>query len=260
MPFSKEILMGASGAGGAAADPEAISQSNFEAWFQSGTLSTFTYEDSTYGNYLVLASPGSNTFKEHNSIKPSGFSRHSYIQWQVNGYAWAVFSIFKSTTTTENYLDGQSGSNMHAKTVGEHTHGYTYFNNGNNATSGGVTIRPHHQDSTGGTSLSVPGVTAKYYGDSNPTNFRTGIDDDGNWYIEIYHSGGNTLNEPDHEGTGFTKVGPYYMVESTQGLTTDATATGLVNFGTDAFQFGWGNYDNYHVENMRRIVVRTNGD
>ena len=60
--------MGACGAGGAAADPEAISQSNFEAWFQSGTLSTFTYEDSTYGNYLVLASPGSNTFKEHNSI------------------------------------------------------------------------------------------------------------------------------------------------------------------------------------------------
>ena len=49
--------------------PESISQSNFEAWFQSGTLSTFTYEDSTYGNYLVLASPGGNTFIEHNSIK-----------------------------------------------------------------------------------------------------------------------------------------------------------------------------------------------
>ena len=50
------------------------------------------------------------------------------------------------------------------------------------------------------------------------------------------------------------------MVESTQALTTDATATGLVNFGTNAFQFGWGNYDLYSVENMRRIVVRTNGD
>ena len=52
-----------------AGDPESISQSNFEAWFQSGTLSTFTYEDSTYGNYLQLASPGGNNFKEHNSIK-----------------------------------------------------------------------------------------------------------------------------------------------------------------------------------------------
>ena len=50
------------------------------------------------------------------------------------------------------------------------------------------------------------------------------------------------------------------MVESTQALTTDATATGLVNFGTNAFQFGWGNYDGGAVENMRNIVVRTNGD
>ena len=261
MPFSKEMILGASGNQGGG-DPEAITQANFESWFTSGTLSTFTYEDSTYGNYLVLASPGGNNFKEHNSIKPGGFSKHSYIQWQINGYGWAFFSIFQSTTTTENYLDGQSGSNAYNKTVGEFTAGYTYFANGNNATSGNVSIRPYHQDSTGngGTLLTVTGVTAKYYGDSNPTTFRSGIDDDGYWYIEIYHSGGNSLNEPNHEGDGWTKVGPYYMVESTQALTTDATATGLVNFGTNAFQFGWGNYDLYHVENMRRIVVRTNGD
>ena len=261
MPFSKDILMGSSGAGGAAADPEAISQDNFEAWFVNGTQSTFTYEDSTYGNYLVLGSP-LNTFHEHNSIKPSGFSGHSYIQWQINGYAWAFFGIFQSTTTSESFLQGQSGQAIYYKTVGEFTAGYTYFANGNNATSGDVKIRPYHQDSTGngGTLLTVTGVTAKYYGDSNPTTFRTGIDDSANWYIEIYHSGGNSLNEPNHEGDGWTKVGPYYMVESTQAFTTDATATGLVNFGTNAFQFGWGNYDLHSVENMRRIVVRTNGD
>ena len=241
-------------------DPTSISQSNFEAWFQSGTYSTFTYEDSTYGNYLVLASPGGNTFKEHNSIKPGGFSKHSYIQWTINGYAWAFFSLFQSTTTSESYLDGQSGQSMHNKTVGEHTHGYTYFGSGNNATSGTVVIRPHHSDTNGGTSLTVPGVTAKYYGDSNPTHFRTGIDDDANWYIEIYHSGGNTVGAPDHEGTGFSKVGPYYMVESTSSFTTDSTTAGLVNFGSNAFQFGWGNYDGGSVENMRNIVVRTNGD
>ena len=261
MPFSKEILMGA-GAGGAASDPEDIGQTNFEAWFQSGTLATFTYEDSTYGNYLVLASPGGNTFYEHNSIKPSGFSGHSYIQWQINGYGWAYFALFKSTSTDKTYLNGQSGTAITTKTVGEFTAGYTYFQNGNNATSGNVYIRPYHQDSTGngGTLLTVTGVTAKYYGDSNPTTFRAGIDDDGNFYNEVYHSGGNTLNEPNHDGDGWTKVGPYYMVESTQTYTTDATTSGIVNFGTSAYQFGWGNYDLYHVENMRRIVVRTNGD
>ena len=254
--------MGASGAGGAAADPEAISQSNFEAWFQSGTLSTFTYEDSTYGNYLVLASPGSNTFREHNSIKPGGCSKHCYIQWQINGYGWAFFGIFQSTTTSENFLETASGgSTIYSRTNGEFTAGYTYFANGNNATSGNVSIRPYHTDSTGtgGSLLNVPGVTAKFYGDSNPTNFRTGIDDDGLWYIEIYHSGGNTVGAPDHDGTGFTAVGPYYMVESTMALTTDSTTAGLVNFGSNAFQFGWGNYDGGAVENMRNIVVRTNG-
>ena len=241
-------------------DPTSISQSNFEAWFQSGTRSTFTYEDSTYGNYLVLASPGGNTFNEHNSIKPGGFSKHSYIQWTINGYAWAFFALFQSTTTSESYLDGQSGASVRVKTVGEFTYGYTYFNNGNNATSGTVAISSVHQNSEGTGLNNVPGVTAKYYGDSNPTHFRTGIDDDANWYIEIYHSGGNTVGAPDHEGTGFTKVGPYYMVESTSSLTSDSTTAGLVNFGSNAFQFGWGNYDGGSVENMRNIVVRTNGD
>ena len=84
-------------------------------------------------------------------------------------------------------------------------------------------------------------------------------DDDGLFYITVYHSGGNTVGAPDHDGTGFTAVGPYYMVESTKALVTDATTAGLVNFGSNAFQFGWGNYDGGAVENMRNIVVRTNG-
>ena len=61
--------MGA-GAGGAASDPEDIGQTNFEAWFQSGTLATFTYEDSTHGNYLVLASPGGNTLRSVDVVSP----------------------------------------------------------------------------------------------------------------------------------------------------------------------------------------------
>ena len=65
MPFSKEILMGAS-AGGAAADPERVTQSSFESWTdQSATYSTWSYDGYTAsgGNKLTLASPGSNAFR-----------------------------------------------------------------------------------------------------------------------------------------------------------------------------------------------------
>ena len=48
------------------------------------------------------------------------------------------------------------------------------------------------------------------------------------------------------------------MVESTAALVTDSTTSGLVNYGSNAFQFGWGNYDGGGVETMRRIKVSTN--
>ena len=47
------------------------------------------------------------------------------------------------------------------------------------------------------------------------------------------------------------------MVESDVTVTTNRSATGLVNFGTDNFQFAFGNYDGGPVETMRRILVRT---
>ena len=74
--------------------------------------------------------------------------------------------------------------------------------------------------------------------------------------VVVIHSTNQIMMEMDLQRTD--KYYLYGWVNSSD-FTTDS-ATGLVNFGTNAFQFGWGNYDNYHVENLRRIVVRTNGD
>mgnify|MGYP001159683194 FL=1 len=238
--------------------------SEFQAITSNTTYSTFTYDDSTYGDYLTLASPGGNTFRSANTTKQNGFAKHSYIQWQISGYGNCHFGIFQDgnayNDATYLYDDVTNPSTYNYNqmiTGNEWTFANNYFASGHNATSGQVKLYPAHAG-TFGTTVTVTGVTAKYYGDSNPTNFRTGIDDDGNWYFEVYHSGGSSA--PDHDGTGFTKVGPYYMVESTAQLVTDSTTSGLVNYGSNAFQFGWGNYDGGGVETMRRIKVRTNAE
>ena len=238
-----------------------FTSSQFQAITSNTTYSTFTYDDSTYGDYLTLASPGGNTFRNANTTIENGFAKHTYIQWQINGYGNCYFGIFRdgSAHNDATYLhdDVTQGAYSYNQfiTGAEYTFPNTYFNSGHNATSGSVKIYSGHAGTFDGP-ITLSGVTAKYYGDSNPTNFRTGIDDDGNWYVEVYHSGGSSA--PDHDGTGFTKVGPYYMVESTAALVTDSTTSGLVNYGSNAFQFGWGNYDGGGVETMRRIKVRTN--
>lgn len=239
-------------------DPTDLSQSDFEAAFTTRSgKSTFTYDDSTYGNYLVLVSPGGNTFYRNNSIYSGGFPKNSYIQWNINGYAWACFGIYKNTNATSNSHIETTGSVsynvIYNTSANEFTWCYTYFSNGNNATSGNIVLIGAHGGTQSGVNTTFG--TAKYYGDSNPNFFRTGLDEDANWFIEVYQSGGTS--DPPHDGTGFTKTGPYYMVESTRLLVTDSTTAGIVNFGDDNFQFAWGNYDGGPAENMRRIVVRT---
>ena len=56
------------------------------------------------------------------------------------------------------------------------------------------------------------------------------------------------------------QIGTYYPLGGEKVRLDQAEMKKIKNFGTNAFQFGWGNYDMYHVETMRRIVVRTNGD
>ena len=81
------------------ADPTDLSQSDFESAFTSRSgASTFTYEDSTYGNYVTLVSPGGNTFYRTNSHYSGGFPKESYIQWNISGYGRCGFYIYKNTT------------------------------------------------------------------------------------------------------------------------------------------------------------------
>ena len=48
MPFSKEILMGASGQSSGFGDPERVAQTDFESWtVQSATFSTWSYDGYT---------------------------------------------------------------------------------------------------------------------------------------------------------------------------------------------------------------------
>ena len=238
--------------------PTNLSQSDFEAAFTSRSgAATWTYDDSTYGNYLTLVSPGGNTFYRTNSHYSGGFPKNSYIQWNISGYGQCGFGIYKNTNATNNThlesLGSVSYNYILYTSAQEFTVNVPSFVNGANATSGNIRLSPHHGNVSGGTYVYV--ATAKYYGDSNPNFFRTGLDEDSNFFFEIYQSGGTT--SPAHDGTGFSKTGPYYMVESTQALVTDSTTSGIVNFGDDNFQFAWGNYDGGAVENMRRVVVRT---
>ena len=239
--------------------PTDLSQSDFEAAFTTRSgASTFTYDDDTYGNYLTLVSPGGNTFYRNNSHYSGGFGANTYIQWNIGGYGFSGFYI---------YEDGDATNNTHLETTGsvsynviyntsvrEFTGGNAYSTGGANSTSGNIMFHPFH-GGTGGTAGQSLGSGFKYWGDSNPTFYRTGLDEDAYWYIEAYTAGGTT--SPPDDGTGFTKSSRYYMVASTAGPTTDKTAAGIVNYGTNTFQFAWGNYDGGSVETMRRIVVRT---
>ena len=95
----------------------------------------------------------------------------------------------------------------------------------------------------------------KSYTDANPFFVRIGRDENDFIYTQGFYAGGSSA--PDLAGTGFTVTDKYYLNISTSTWQTNTSGARTLS---DGIQFGWGNYDNYHVENMRRIVVRTNGD
>ena len=261
MPFSKEILMGA-GAGGAAADPERISQSDFQSFTDDGTYATWAYNGYTAsgGNTLTLASPGSNAFKEHNTIKSGGFTGHSFIQFSTNGYGFNGFAIFEYTGTTESYLETVTSTYVITR---KHPADYSFFYvssgvNTNNAT--GTNARTLLMYGTGSSYTedysNVFQVTGefRYHGDSNPFFFRIGRDDDDYVYVQGFYAGGNSA--PDYEGTGFTVTDRQYFKNGTGWqITTDGARQ-----ATGGIAFGYGNYDLYHVEVKKHIEIWTNGD
>ena len=228
------------------------SSATVQTYTGNGTYSTWTYGDATYGDYLTLASPGGNNFREHNTTKSGGFPSDSFIEWEINGYGWAGFG----TTTTnasaeasEAWYDSQSGSNVTSgkNSSGTDTYFYTYFGNGNNATSGSVSIQPFLNGSNGPV-LTVPGVTANYYGGSYPVKFQMGVDSSDRIFIKIIGNG--TSNQ--------TQVrGPYYLNTADRSLTDDPISNTVVT-ETSNFQYTWGNYDGGAVETMRRIKFKRN--
>lgn len=248
-----DMIYSASGS----ATPTDLSDTDFQNSFatESGK-STWTFADSTYGNYLTLVSPGGNTFHRNNSFFSGGFPKNSYIQYNISGYGWNGFGIYKNTNATNNVHIETTGSvyynAIYHTSANEHTYFYTYFANGNNATSGNIQLQVWH-DGSGGSYYAYSG--AKYYGDANPTFFRAGLDEDGFAFIEFYTAGGTS--QPPHDGTGFTKQGPFYIVESNKNVVTDRSTSGLINFGSDNFQFSYGNYDGGPVEKFYRVIVRT---
>ena len=66
----------------------------------------------------------------------------------ANQWIWVgVFWNFSKYNHIRKFLKTASGgSTIYSSSNGEFTAGYTYFANGNNATSGNVSIRPYHTD------------------------------------------------------------------------------------------------------------------
>ena len=228
------------------------SSATVQTYTGNGTYSTWTYGDATYGDYLTLASPGGNAFREHNTTKSGGFPSGSFIEWEINGYAYAGFG----TTTTnasaeasEAWYDGQSGSNITTpkNSAGTDTYFYTYFQNGNNATSGNVYITPYHNGSSG-PGFTVPGVDAEYYGGAYPVKFQMGVDSSDRIFIKVIGNGSSNQTQV---------VGPYYINTADRSLTDDPISNTVVT-ETSNFQYTWGNYDGGSVETMRRIKFKNN--
>ena len=251
-----------SGAGGAAADPERISQTDFESFTDNGTYATWTYNgySATGGNVLTLASPGSNTFREHNTIKNGGFTGHSFIQSSNNGYGFNGFAIFNYTGTDEGYLETVTSTyTIFRKYPADYTFFYCHSSvNSNNATGTKARVSAHYGTGSGYTEAHSLNFDVdnqfRYHGDANPFFFRIGRDDDDYIYVQGFYGGGNSA--PDYEGTGFTVTDRQYYKNGT-GFQTNTTGA---RQATGGIQFGYGNYDLYHVETIKHIEMWTNGD
>jgi hypothetical protein len=233
------------------------SSATVQTYTGNGTYSTWTYGDATYGDYLTLASPGGNSFAEHNTTKSGGFPSDSFIEWEISGYGFCGFG----TTTTnasaeasEAWYGGQSGNSVTSpkNSAGTDTYFYTYFNNGANATSGPIIIIPYNNGSIGPsfnlTTATSNAVVGNYYGGSYPIKFQMGVDSSNRCFIKIIGNGSSNQT---------TVSGPYYINTADNSLTDDPVSNTVVT-ETSNFQYVWGNYDGGAVESMRRIKFKRN--
>jgi len=256
MPFSKDILMGASGQSSGFGDPERVSQSDFEGFTANSTYSTWSYDGYTAsgGNKLTLASPGSNAFREANTTKTDGFQGHSFVQYSFEGYGYGLTALFTTSTSAESsvtYLETVTDTYViNRKRLASFVYLDTY-----NA-GGTPKVRWNYGDGSNynnGTTFTMPGTYANHTS-SNPYFFRVGRDENDLYYVQGFYSGGNTA--PDLEGTGFTVTDKYYPNTSTG---TISTSTSGAKSNSNPIQFGWGNYDGGAVEVHHHVEFWTAG-
>ena len=261
--------MGASGNQGPDyGDPERVSQDDFEGFTSNGTFSTWTYNgySATGGNVLTLASPGSNTFKEHNTTKTDGFLGHSFVQWSFRGYAWGLAAMFNTSTAaeaSEAYLETVTSTyTIFRKYLSHYTFLNFYSTGGNNSTTGNAVVGSAwgtgsgYNESGPTVNLGVNGTASqfKYHGDANPFFVRVGRDENDFIYTQGFYAGGNSA--PDYAGTGFTVTDKYYLNKSTSTWQTNTSGADTLS---DGIQFGWGNYDLYSVEIHKHVEFWTAG-
>ena len=256
MPFSKDILMGASGQSAGFGDPERVSQSDFEGFTASSTYSTWTYNGYSHanGNTLILASPGGNNFKEANTNKSDGFQGHSFVQYSFDGYGYGLGGMFTTSTGAETavtFLETVTDTYVITR---KKLASWVYFD----TYADGSTPKVRWSYGTGSsyvnaTRLTMPGTYANHTS-SNPYYFRVGRDEDNFYYVQGFYSGGNS--PPDLAGTGFTVTDKYYANTSTNTLVTSSTGA---KSNDDAIQFGWGNYDGGAVETHYDVEFWTAG-
>ena len=256
--------MGSSGQSAGFGDPERISQSDFESFTDNGTHATWTYNgySATGGNVLTLASPGGNTFREHNTIKPDGFEGHTFVQFSFSGYAWGLAAMFNTSTSaeaTEAYLETVTSTyTMFRKHPADYTYMNFYSTGGANSTSGNPTVAVAYGTGSGytesGPSINLASNQFRYHGDSNPFFVRIGRDEDDYLYCQGFYAGGNSA--PDLAGTGFTVTDKYYLNLSTNAFETSSSGARTLS---DGIQFGYGNYDLYTVETHKHVEFWTAG-
>lgn len=240
-------------------DPSRVSQSDFEGFTENGTYSTWAYNgySASGGNTLTLASPGSNTFKEHNTTKTDGFLGHTFIQFSDNGFAWGLAGMFNTSTAaeaSEAYLETVTDTyTIFRKRLADWTY-LNYYKDGSNNPNVGAAYGTGSGYVDSGPVVNLASGQHKSYTDSNPFFVRIGRDENDFIYTQGFYAGGSTA--PDLAGTGFTVTDKYYLNISTSAWQTNTSGARTLS---DGIQFGWGNYDLSTVEQHRHVEFWTAG-
>tara|TARA_E500000318_G_scaffold15603_2_gene16020 strand:+ start:15926 stop:19246 length:3321 start_codon:yes stop_codon:yes gene_type:complete len=216
-----------------------------------GTNLNWTSRDATWGNMIdMFSNPGTNDFREANTTKPGGFTGATEIRFNINGYGYHGFIMLPTNSNLEasnEYANSMPGSPAYIWTKTEPGSGgfYVYFANGAGATSGAVNISPYWEG-TAGSTFTVPGITAGYYGATYYIRFIIGRDEDGAIWVRTIGDG----------STNNSSVSLKYYIDSSNNITSTKSATVRKMNPNIGIQYAYGNYDGGPAEKMTDIIVR----